>query len=157
MATLSTPQWWFDTIVVPNYDEFMRDPLSERRAFNAFVTTYHMFERLYWYYAETGSPHLGGRSKDDFLNHLKSRTQCPELEEIGMAANSAKHSLRVSKGKPPSFVLQNTSTGHTQVAIAGSGPVLVLPSGRAVGAQLTKVMDFWRKWLRDHPDPLPGS
>ena len=46
MAVLSTPQWWFDNIVVPNYDDFLREPLSERRAFNAFVTTYHMYERL---------------------------------------------------------------------------------------------------------------
>jgi hypothetical protein len=152
IALLSTPQWWFDTIVVPNHDVFVRDPLSERRAFNALVTTYHMWERLYWYYFENGSPHLGGRSKDDFLNHLKSPSQCPELEEIGMAANSAKHTLRVSKGKQPTFVLQNTATGQTQVATPGSGPMR-LPSGHEVGAQLTRVMDFWRKWLREHPDP----
>ena len=150
---LSKPQWWFDTIVVPNHNDFLREPLSERRAFNAFVTAYHMYERLYWYYSETTSPHLGGRSKDDFLTHLKSPSQCPSLEELGMAANSAKHSLRVSRGKPPLFVLQNTSTGQTQVAMPGSDPALVLPSGREVREVLAKVMEFWRTWLRDHPDP----
>lgn len=62
-----------------------------------------MYERLYWYYPETGSAYLGGRSKDQFLGYLKSQSKSTALEEIGMAANSAKHSLRVSRGQPPSF------------------------------------------------------
>lgn len=145
---LSKPQWWFDEIVTPNYMDFLANPLSERHAFNAFVTTYHMGERLYWYYLETGSRHLGGRSEGDFLRYLRSRSQCPDLEELRNAANPAKHSYL--RAEAPSFRTAYTASGQAQVSVAGP---LVLPSGREVKDLLASVMMFWTKWLRDHPDP----
>ena len=152
MPVLSKPQWWFDEIVVPNYRDFLGNALSQRHAFNAFVTTYHMWERLYWYYRETGSPHLGAQSEEQFLKHLSSSSQCPDLEELRNAANPVKHSYLRAKAKAfPFYRTEYTSTGQTQVPVVGGS--LILPSGREVNDLLGTVMQFWTKWLRDHPDP----
>jgi hypothetical protein len=151
---LSKPQWWFDEIVTPNYMDCLSNALSQRHAFNAFVTTFHMWERLYWYYRETGSPHLGGRSETEFFDHLRSQSQCPDLEELRTAANPAKHSyIRAEAKASPSFKIEFTSTGQAQIPIGGGVGGLILPSGREVRHLLTAVMRFWAKWLRGHPDP----
>lgn len=149
---LSDPQWWFNEIVVPNYQDFVDNPLCQRRAFNALVTTFHMWERLYWYYREIGSPHLGSRSKGTFLAYLKSKSQCPDLEVLEDAANSVKHSLRPVPPVP--FLPQFMATGQAaQVSRDGEEVLVIEPTGREVRDLLDTVMQFWTKWLRDHPDP----
>jgi hypothetical protein len=147
-VALSKPSWWFNEIVVPNYKEFLFEELSQRRAFNAIVTTYHMWERLYWYYEENKSRHLRGMSKPDFYTYLKS--QCIDLDLLRGSVNAVKHTYRTSPGLSVA-----TATGQ---AVLGSGSlgwdVLVIePTGREVKDVLTKIAQFWSQWLKDHPDP----
>ena len=138
---LSTPQWWFNDTVLPNYNEYMSDPLCRRKAVNALVTTYHFWERLYEYYNDTDSPHLSGMSKKDFRKHLIGL--CPDIELAGIGANAVKHQLIMRAGG-----LEFTATGVTTRTDAA---LIIQNSGeRTVEDLLRHVMSLWTGWLQAH-------
>ncbi len=144
MVTLSSPLWWFEEIVEPNYQEFLQNRLSRRHAINAASTTYHFFERLYHYYSQEGrtSDLLGSTRLSDFRDALISK--CPDLGLLREVANATKHHL--IERKSSSKVM--TATGMTHVT---ETDLVVGDTGRQFSDVIGNVMRFWREWLDQHP------
>lgn len=167
---LSEPGWYFDTYVVPSYQDYMDDQIAQHKAANAMVAVYHFWERLYEYYAETQSPHLSGIStKEKFRDFLIQ--ECPDLGLLRVSANAIKHQVvRIPNDSQFARAPQTTATGVTsndRLTVSSSSVTLATDSsvthrtedrliiegtGRTVVDVLTSVMKFWGKWLREHPD-----
>src|SRR5437660_519105 len=100
---MMTPQQYLAEVVEPNYDEFRASP-SLRRAINAATTTYHFYERLYWYFKEHNPGQLGGtRTEYEFRDYLIALH--PDLRLLWDMADSVKHQrLRERKGPTPRVV-----------------------------------------------------
>jgi hypothetical protein len=137
---LSEPQWWFNLIVKPNFDEFTKDEKNKRRKVNAIITTYHFWERLY-HYREQNDPNFipPVDAKKSAIEQERERekqfreeleTRCPDIKLLGEFTNAAKHHLR----------RQNSGHGAARTA---SDIFQESDTHKSVREVLEKVMRFW--------------
>ncbi|MBC8270285.1 MAG: hypothetical protein H8E36_16215 [Rhodospirillaceae bacterium] len=167
---LSDPNWYFETYVAPPYRDYMDDKLKRHKAACAIVAVHHFWERLYEYYKKADSPYLCGAKRPKAFQKLLI-TKCPDLELLRIGANAIKHQVVDVPNDSKVFDSpQETATGYTSqdpIKISSSSVTHLTNSparikkerlvidgtdGRTVAEVLTSVMNFWNKWLREHPE-----
>jgi hypothetical protein len=136
---MMTRREYFDQVVDPNYQDFLAEAMSFRRAINAAVTMYHFYERIYWYRKDNSPERLPGNgSVDDFRQSLVQ--QCEDLDLLWDVADSMKHQ----------FLTRPKAQGRARVVFAATDThlsqeyeMLVGDTGRTVENLLSTVRQFW--------------
>ncbi len=156
----------FYAIVVQDFEDFVAEPSSARRAMHCAITSYHLHE---WVWAEISKDKsllsnmgISKRDKDEFLAWIDKA--CPWFGGVQFLANGSKH------------MRWNESVRTLRVEGFGSGPFGVGPFGRSyllidfgedaaehrwMPAQtlLEIIVRFWRDFFKKYmPAPdLPES
>jgi len=144
---LSSPKWWFETIVEPNFEEYCSDRFSRRKAVNAIVTTYHFWERLYHFQNQVSSPPRKPSRESADLFRDKLIQARPHLGVLRDVTDAVKHQLRTRKGSkysPTDSFIATSSTGVTATTPDG---LEIGDTGLLVEAVLKDVIAYWREQL----------
>ena len=110
-ANLQGPEMFFESFVFPNYREFLTDPLSVRRAYNAAVSIAHVPDHIV--IREGGKASVVGNLRKEFRN------QSRPFKIVDAMCNAIKHVHATGGGADQPIVA--TSTGMT-----AAGPDRVL-------------------------------
>ena len=102
-ANLQGPGMFFESFVLPNYREFLTDPLSVRRAYNAAVSIAHVPDHIV--IREGGKASVVGNLRKDFRN------QSRPFKIVDAMCNAIKHVHATGGGADQPIVA--TSTGMT--------------------------------------------
>lgn len=151
------PRRFFDRHVKPNYAEWMRDPLSERRAKNAVSEANNMAERAFHYWRDHDPSQLYGATKErDYRSELAAR-ECPDFALVRDVADAHKHfhldrpSRRVTRSDQTTVGAIAYGKGAFGEGVYGGGPQLVVTlddgSKRPLTAIMKNVMEMWERLL----------
>ena len=140
---MKTPAEWFNDDVWPNYQEYVANPLDERRARNAAISARHFPERVYHYYkAHDLSCLHETKSPAAFLNYLAINHGCPELQILQEVADLSKHHFSDEKHAGSRLV-----TAATDAIYFDERELYIRGWNRRFCDVLMKVVTFWRSWL----------
>jgi hypothetical protein len=141
---LSSPSWWWNEVVLANYEEYENDTSCDRKAFNAVITMHHVWERVYWWNVQrVGIP------IDEKADKLGKRFRCflkkkwmtsnieAEMDALEICANASKHSIQVRK-RP-----MTTATGSIEQIEVGNGGTI------SATQFLAAAKNFWTRHLRE--------
>lgn len=161
MGISMTPDQYFDSFVLGNYNDFIERPNCIRRGFNAAIAASHMADHYFEYYKRNDPAKVSKfNTIGDYVNYV-SRKTFGHFNDIRSIANAYKHlytrkniqstidsagriELLQVKGEDVSEV----ALGHTEV----TKPMSVVFT-RKTGKQfellpvLKSVVDFWQKEL----------
>lgn len=155
----------FYTMLVADFDEFMAEQDSARRALHCAITAYHLYE---WVWADWLKvdhdlwAKLKIRDRDSFLDRICQN--CVQFKVVQDLANGTKHFGRNQRVKTERI----SGYGMGPYGIGPYGQAyLLIDYGEAAGEHrwqtaadlLEIVVRFWRDFFRDsRPDPgLPAS
>lgn len=177
----------FYAMLVEDFDEFMAEPHSARRAVHCAITAYHLHEWVWHDWIENdpaAQESFGVRSRKSFLSWVNKR--CVWFRNIADLANGTKHFMRdqrfdTARVVAGPLVFNQPTAGSFEVTWDGPFPYvadsllagyrgkgyLVLDFGEASGEQrwmpaahlLYAVYVFWHDFFRKYrPAPdLPAS
>jgi hypothetical protein len=155
----------FYAMLVEDFDDFMAEPQSARRAWHCALTAYHLHEWVWGDWLKSNRQvrdHLKVNSSVEFLRWVEQH--CVWFWYVQQLATGAKHFVR-QPGSQPILVGQYGQGGY------GTGPYgqgyLIVDLGEEAGDEryqtaasyLEVVVRFWRDFFRAYlPDPnLPAS
>jgi hypothetical protein len=136
---------YIDTIVVPTFEDFKRNPASERHAFLACVVTYHAIDR----YAEEI-----GRSVGNLRREWGKKI---EFKAIDLVAHHLKHVQSSDERLPPTKDKLPISFLVFRPSAVGTHAVNAAPVGGEVKMQTRDLYFAVRdviKFLREKADEL---
>jgi len=85
-----TPKDFFDAFVIGNYDDFLENPGSVRRAFNAAISASHLADHYFDFYKINDPTKIPFANKGKFIEFLIQNTNgC--FKDIRSIANAYKH------------------------------------------------------------------
>ena len=94
MATdqgIIVPRNFFDQHVLPNYDEWLAQPLDERCALNAVAAANNMAERVYHYWKDTDRAQVfDANTESKYRDELATR-ECGDFGLVRDVADAHKH------------------------------------------------------------------
>ena len=91
------PRNFFDLHVQPNYEEWLDDPLDQRRAKNAVANANDMAERVYHHWKDTDSARVfNAANKGKYRDELAER-ECRDFGLVRDVADAHKH-VTLDKG-----------------------------------------------------------
>jgi hypothetical protein len=163
----------FYAMLVADFDEYMIEPESSRRALHCAITAYHLRDWVWgdWLKADYEVwKFLKIHSQDDFYSWIYG--DCPWFKTIEDLATGMKHFSRdqnfeASRVGAPPFMLDELGAGWGQGAWDGPIPYvaeshgkghLLIDYGEGAGAHrwrtaaalLEVVVRFWRDFFRTH-------
>ncbi|MBZ5510516.1 MAG: hypothetical protein LAN70_05025 [Acidobacteriia bacterium] len=155
----------FYAMLVQDFDEFIEDQQSSRRAIHCAITAYHLHEWVWGDWLGTDyltRKALSIRDKESFLAWIDKA--CPWFSSIQALANGSKHFIR----KPGFDTQKIQGYGQGPYGVGPYGqPYLLIDFGEQAaehrfypaGALLEVVVRFWRDFFKlYHPIPdLPAS
>jgi hypothetical protein len=91
MGISMTPDQYFDSFVLGNYNDFIARPDCIRRGFNAAIAASHMADHYFKYYKRNDPTKVSKFSEiRDYLNYI-SQKKCGHFRDIRSIANAYKH------------------------------------------------------------------
>jgi hypothetical protein len=137
---LIKPSEVFRRKIEPAFNDYTKNPLSERLANILAMAIDHQSDWTFEYYKNVDPSRLSGSSSvKAFREQLIS--QCPQLQVMNELADADHHRFLTRPSNPPRVV--DTSTAAYSVQ-AGE---LCVPKYQATFlSEATKAIDFWRVW-----------
>lgn len=134
------PSERFLEMVEPALSEYIRDPLSERRANILAAAIDHHLDWTFEYYNAVDPSRLDGAvDVKSFRRHLFS--ECSQLQMMNDLSDTAHHRFLTWPNNPPRVV--DTSTAAYKVE---EGVLCVRNFETSFLPAATKAVDFWRVW-----------
>lgn len=91
MGISMTPDQYFDSFVLGNYNDFFERPDCIRRGFNAAIAASHMADHYFEYYRRNEPAKVSKFKKiGDYVNYVSQKT-CGHFRDIRSIANAYKH------------------------------------------------------------------
>jgi hypothetical protein len=139
MSGLTKPSAMFRERVVPAYAEYLKDPLSERRANSLAEALNNTIEWTYLYLNEVDPARLNGATLASFRTDLL--TEHRALHVMSDLADAAQHLGLTFERKPARVVTLSTDAYYEKEGVLyvnGFNTPFPSAAGRA--------FEFWRNW-----------
>ena len=137
MSRLTKPSVIFRERVVPAYSEYLKDPLSERRANTLAEALNNTVEWTYLYLNEVDPARLNGATLASFRTGLL--TEHRALHVMCDLADAAQH--RASARKPARVVTLSTDAYYEK-----QGVLHVQGFNTPFPSEAREAFEFWRNW-----------
>jgi hypothetical protein len=134
---LTLPSARFLSEIQPAWQEYLSDPLVERKANNLARAMDHHLDWTFSYYNQVDRSRLmGATSLDGFREKVFGL--CPELQMMRDLSDAAHHRFLTRS----SAVVVTSSAAYS----FQNGALLVPDYGRSFGDSARKAVEFWRQW-----------
>jgi hypothetical protein len=121
-------------------EEYLSDPLSERKANNLARAIDHHLEWTFQYYEQGDRSRLMGASNlSDFRQKLFAA--CPELRMMWDLSDAARHRFLTRRATPERVVVVSSMAYSTQ-----DGTLFVPNYDRPFCDAVPQAVEFWRRW-----------
>lgn len=151
------PRKFFDQHVRPNYDEWLSEPLDERRAKNAVADVNNIAARVYHHWKDTDRAQVfNANSEGEYRNAIAAR-ECEDFALVRDVADAHKHlsldrpSRRVSRADQTGVGSLGWGQARWGEGVWGGGPQLVVTlddgTKRPLTAIMQNVMEMWERLL----------
>ncbi len=140
---MRTPDEWFLSHVLPNYDEYLADPLCERRARSAAIAAHHFVDIVFEYYKSIEPARIGNAAtKKKFSETLGNDDEHRAMAALRDVADASKHHT-LDRTRETRMVYMSTD------AIAQVEDRLVIKGewNRDFEPVLSTVVRLWKNWL----------
>jgi hypothetical protein len=139
MSRLTKPSVIFRERVVPAYAEYLKDPLSERRANTLAEALNNTVEWTYLYLNEVDPARLNGATLASFRTGLL--TEHRALHVMSDLADAAQHRELTFERKPARVVTLSTDAYYEKQGVLHvQGFNIPFPS------EAREAFEFWRNW-----------
>jgi len=139
-TNLLSPSARFQSEIQPAMDEYLADPLSERRANNLARAIDHHLDWTFAYYDRGDRSRLMGASNlSDFRQKLFAL--CPELRMMWDLSDAAHHRFLDRPATPARVVVVSSMAYSTQ-----DSTLFVADYDRPFRDAVPQAVDFWRRW-----------
>lgn len=136
-----TPAENFDADVWPNYQDYMADIGSERKAKNVAYAVGHFHEWVFHYYRHHDPSRLYGKTNPtEFRDHIIDNL-CPELQILCDISDASKHRFLTR------HLEKRIVTTSTEAFLNDDGRLYMPDCNLHFDEALEKVVTFWRSWL----------
>ena len=110
---MPTPDDFWRTHVLPDYDDYMRDQGNERKAMHAAVSAFHMADHV-WAYYHTNDPKkvFSMKSAREYCQYLATHC-CPDFALIRDVAEAHKH-MELDRPQSPPRRVTSSSNSHAE-------------------------------------------
>jgi hypothetical protein len=139
MSRLTKPSVIFRERVVPAYSEYLKDPLSERRANTLAEALNNTVEWTYLYLNEVDPARLNGATLTSFRTGLL--TEHRALHVMSDLADAAQHRELTFERKPARVVTLSTDAYY-----AKQGVLHVQGFNTPFPSEAREAFEFWRGW-----------
>lgn len=140
MTDLLKPSWRRKDYIEPAFEEFVLDPLSERRANILASAIDHQADWTYEYVRANEPARLpGDGSLGDFRRDIFNR--CPELRAMSDLSDASHHRFLTRKRDPG-----RTVTTSTAAYLVEENELVVQGYDRAFMDLADKSLSFWKNW-----------
>jgi hypothetical protein len=139
-ANLTPPSARFRSEILPAWEEYLADPLSERRANNLARAIDHHLEWTFHYYDRRDELRLMGATT---LSRFRQKVfdLCPGLQMMSDLSDAAHHRFLNRPATPERVVVVSSMAYSTQ-----DSTLLVPRYGRPFLDAVTQAVEFWRRW-----------
>ena len=137
---LLPPSAKFQSEIVPALDDYLADPLSERKANNLARALDHHLDWTFEYYARGDRSRLmGATDLPGFRRMLFA--QCSSLRMMWDLSDAAHHRFLDRPATPARVVVTSSAAYDLQ------GSALLVPDyGRPFQDAVSQAVEFWRRW-----------
>jgi hypothetical protein len=135
--SLTAPSERFRTEIQPAWEEYLSNPLVERKANNLASAVDHHLDWTFEYYNQVDQLRLMGAT-DLAGFRQKIFGLCPELRMMRDLSDAKHHRFLTRK----SAVVVTSSSAYS----AQNNTLLVPSYGRSFADSARKAVDFWRQW-----------
>ena len=139
MSRLTKPSVIFRERVVPAYSEYLKDPLSERRANTLAEALNNTVEWTYLYLNELDPARLNGVTLASFRTGLL--TEHRALHVMSDLADAAQHRELTFERKPARVVTLSTDAYYEK-----QGVLFVKHFDTPFPSAAKQAFEFWREW-----------
>ena len=139
MSRLTKPSVIFRERVVPAYSEYLKDPLSERRANTLAEALNNTVEWTYLYLNEVDPARLNGATLASFRTSLL--TEHRALHVMSDLADAAQHRELTFERKPARVVTLSTDAYYEK-----QGVLHVQGFDTPFPSAARQAFEFWRNW-----------
>ena len=139
MSGLTKPSVIFRERVVPAYSEYLKDPLSERRANTLAEALNNTVEWTYLYLNEVDPARLNGATLASFRTGLL--TEHRALHVMSDLADAAQHRELTFERKPARVVTLSTDAYYEK-----QGVLYVQGFNTPFPSEAREAFEFWRGW-----------
>ena len=151
------PRNFFDQHVLPNYDEWLAQPLDERRARNAVAEANNMAARVYLHWKDTDRARVFDANSESEYRDALATCECEDFALVRDVADAHKHltldrrSRRVSQASQTGVGSLGWGQARWGEGVWGGGPQLVVTlddsTKRPLTAIMRNVMEMWERLL----------
>jgi len=139
MSRLTKPSVIFRERVVPAYSEYLKDPLSERRANTLAEALNNTIEWTYLYLSEVDPARLNGATLASFRTGLLREHRA--LRVMRDLADAAQNRELTFERNPPRVVTLSTDAYYEK-----EGVLYVKHFDTPFPSAAGQAFEFWRKW-----------
>jgi len=153
------PRQFFNNHVKPNYEEWLTDPLNERRAKNAVADANNMTARVFHYWRDRDPTKVYNTTSERAYRDALAARECRDFGLLRDVADTHKH---VHLDRPTRRVTRSNQTGPGTTGwgesgfgegVFGGGPQLVVTlddgTKRPLSAIMRNVIEMWERLLAE--------
>lgn len=142
---------FFNIMLLGNYDEFTKDRLNVRKALNVAISSWHMWEWMFYSVVAPGIASISKRDKENFRDSCK--TKCRSLQFMNDLADSNKH-LVLSKGERQTAIAHHKGGFSSGFSLGfNTSRLEIVRNGEtniAFEPELDRVFNYWRDVISLH-------
>jgi hypothetical protein len=141
-TNLTPPSAKFQSEIAPAQEEYLADPLNERKANNLARAIDHHLDWTFEYYHREGGDRsrlMGASDLWDFRRKLFDL--CPELRMMWDLSDAAHHRILDRPATPERVVVVSSMAYSTQ-----DGTLLVPDYARQFRDAVPQAVEFWSQW-----------
>ncbi len=159
---MRSPRRFWESHVYPDYQDYLQDQGSERKAMHAALSAFHMADHVWTYYHQENPKIVHRATTTNKYREVLARDCCPDFALLRDIAEVHKH-MRLDRPKqPPRLIMSSTNVRVENIdgdsldcgvlgsfVLGGYAVVIDLDDGskRVFGDVLRNVIEMWERLM----------